>query len=117
MMGRHKTYRNGTKLLTYRVSERPITESTESNRTESRFGSVRFDSVDFADSTESTEPTDSYRFYRFLPILTDFYRILPILPIFTYLYYPVNTESLTYILQRILFGAIHKLRIQDFGDF
>ena len=60
-------------------SERPITESTESNRTESRFGSVRFDSVDFADSTESTEPTDSYRFYRFLPILTDFYRFLTIL--------------------------------------
>ena len=61
-----------------KFSERPITESTESNRTESWFGSVRFDSVDFADSTESTEPTDSYRFYRFLPILTDFYRFLSV---------------------------------------
>ena len=45
-------------------SERPITDSTDSNQTESGIGSV-----DFADSTESTEPTDSYRFlsvrYRF----------------------------------------------------
>ena len=61
------------------ISERPITDSTDSNRTESGIGSVRFGLVDFADSTESTEPTDSYRFYRFLPIFTDFYRFLPIL--------------------------------------
>ena len=60
-------------------SERPITDSTDSNRTESGIGSDRFGSVDFADSTESTEPTDSYRFYRFLPIFTDSYRYLPIL--------------------------------------
>ena len=59
-------------ILFLRGSERPITDSTDSNRTESGIGSVRFGSVDFADSTESTEPTDSYRFYRLLPILADF---------------------------------------------
>ena len=111
-------------------SERPITDSTEPNRTDSGIGSDRFGSVEFADSTEPhrfcrtlpnladlADSTDSYRFLPILPILTDSYRFLPIftescrfyrfLPIFTYLYYPVNTESLTYyILRRILISHI-----------
>ena len=42
-------------------SVRPNRRTTETNRTETGIGSVRFGSVDFTETTEPTEPAETYR--------------------------------------------------------